>query len=181
MVRDSNTTREQALERIVLTQEISEFLYAEAELLDERCFDQWLDLFTDDAHYWMPLRQNVQLGEQHRENTSNVDGISWFDEGKATLRSRVDQLKTGQHWAEEPLSRVCHIVSNVQIVNSTSSEVTVKSRMLVYRNRLQDETDFFIGKREDMLRRVDGQWKIANRKIILDQNVLLAKNITIFF
>jgi len=181
MVRDSNTTREQALERIVLTQEISEFLYAEAELLDERCFDQWLDLFTEDAQYWMPLRQNVQFDELHRENTSDVDGISWFDEGKATLKSRVDQIKTGQHWAEEPLSRVCHIVSNVQIVKSTSSEVAVKSRMLVYRNRLQDETDLFIGKREDVLRRVDGQWKIARRKIILDQNVLLAKNITIFF
>ncbi len=181
MVENPNTTREQALERIVLTQEISEFLYAEAELLDERCFDQWLDLFTDDAHYWMPLRQNVQFGEQHRENTSDVDGISWFDEGKATLKSRVDQIKTGLHWAEEPLSRVCHMVSNVQIVNSTSSEVAVKSRMLVYRNRLQDETDLFIGKREDVLRKVNGQWKIARRKIILDQNVLLAKNITIFF
>lgn len=181
MAGDSNTTREQALDRIVLTQEISEFLYAEAELLDERCFDQWLDLFTEDAQYWMPLRQNVQLGGQHRENTSDVDGISWFDEGKATLKSRVDQIKTGQHWAEEPLSRVCHIVSNVQIVKSTSSEVAVKSRMLVYRNRLQDETDFFIGKREDVLRKVNGQWKIARRKIILDQNVLLAKNITIFF
>ena len=89
--------------------------------------------------------------------------------------------KTGQHWAEEPVSRVCHIVSNVQIVESTASEVTVKSRMLVYRNRLQDETDFFVGKREDVLRKVDGQWKIAGRKIILDQNVLLSKNITIFF
>ena len=181
MVRDLNTTREQALNRIVLTQEISEFLYAEAELLDERCFDQWLDLFTEDAQYWMPLRQNVQLGEQHRENTSDLDGISWFDEGKPTLKSRVDQIKSGQHWAEEPLSRVCHMVSNVQIVKSTSSEATVKSRMLVYRNRLQDETDLFIGKREDVLRKVDHQWKIAKRKIILDQNVLLAKNITVFF
>ena len=181
MVADPNDGQEKALKRLLLTQEISEFLYTEAELLDERYFDQWLDLFTEDAQYWMPLRQNVQLGEQHRENTSNVDGISWFDEGKATLKSRVDQIKTGQHWAEEPLSRVCHMVSNVQIVNSTSSEVTVKSRMLVYRNRLQDETDLFVGKRVDVLRRVDGQWKIANRKIILDQNVLLAKNITIFF
>jgi len=181
MVADPNDGQRKALERLLLTQEISELLYTEAELLDDRCFDQWLDLFTEDAHYWMPLRQNVQFGEHHRENTSDVDGISWFDEGKATLKSRVDQIKTGQHWAEEPLSRVCHIVSNVQIVKSTSSEVAVKSRMLVYRNRLQDETDFFIGKREDVLRKVNGQWKIARRKIILDQNVLLAKNITIFF
>lgn len=181
MVAESKAPGGQAIERVLLTHEISEFLYAEAELLDERCFDQWLDLFTDDAHYWMPLRQNVPFEEQQRENTSHVDGISWFDEGKATLRSRVEQLKTGQHWAEEPLSRICHMVSNVQILNFTPSEVTVKSRMLVYRNRLQDETDLFIGKREDMLRKVDQQWKIAKRKIILDQNVLLAKNVTVFF
>ncbi len=181
MVTDTNNRRERALEHLLLTHEVTEFLYAEAELLDERHFDEWLDLFTEDAQYWMPMRQNVQFGEQHRENSSNTQGISWFDEGKVTLKSRVDQIKTGQHWAEEPLSRVCHMVSNVQIIDETPPEITVKSRMLVYRNRLQDETDFFVGKRQDVLRKVDGQWKIAKRKIILDQNVLLAKNITIFF
>jgi 3-phenylpropionate/cinnamic acid dioxygenase small subunit len=59
--------------------------------------------------------------------------------------------------------------------------VQVKSRFLIYRNRQQDETDIFVGKREDTLRKVDGAWKVARRKIILDQNVLLAKNLTIFF
>lgn len=170
-----------ALQRLVLTHEVAEFLYAEAELLDERRFDEWLDLFTEDARYWMPMRQNIPLGQEDRENTSDMSGISWFDEGKTTLRSRVEQIKTGMHWAEEPLSRVCHMVSNVRVVQETSPEITVRSRMLVYRNRLQDETDFFVGKREDVLRSIDGHWKIASRKIILDQNVLLAKNVTIFF
>jgi 3-phenylpropionate/cinnamic acid dioxygenase small subunit len=73
------------------------------------------------------------------------------------------------------------MVTNVQIVRATATEVTVQSRFLVYRNRLQDETDFFIGKREDVLRKVDGAWKIARRHIMLDQNVLLAKNLTVFF
>jgi 3-phenylpropionate/cinnamic acid dioxygenase small subunit len=88
---------------------------------------------------------------------------------------------TGVHWAEEPLSRVCHMVTNVQIVHATALAVTVKSRFLLYRNRLQDETDFFVGKREDVLRQVDGQWKIARRQSMLEQNVLLAKNLTVFF
>lgn len=173
--------RDERLARLLLTQEITEFLYREAELLDERRYEEWLDLFTEDAHYWVPLRRNVKSVELEHENTSDLSGISWFDEGKETLTSRVRQIQTGVHWAEEPLSRVCHIVSNVQILQTARPEVTVKSRMLVYRNRLQDETDFFVGKREDVLRKVDGQWKIAKRKITLDQNVLLAKNITIFF
>jgi 3-phenylpropionate/cinnamic acid dioxygenase small subunit len=169
------------LEHLLLTREIEEFLYAEAELLDERRFEAWLDLLTDDIRYWMPMRRNVKFGEQARENTRERQDMSWFDEGKTTLQQRVQQLLTGVHWAEEPLSRVCHMVTNVQIVQATALQVTVKSRFLIYRNRLQDETDFFVGKREDVLRKVDGQWKIARRQILLDQNVLLAKNLTVFF
>ena len=61
-------------------------------------------------------------------------------------------------------------------------EVKVKCRFIVYRNRLQDEVDLFVGKREDILRRdSETGWKIAKRTVILDQNVLLAKNITVFF
>lgn len=93
----------------------------------------------------------------------------------------MKQILTGVHWAEEPLSRVCHMVSNVEILTASPTEVTVRSRFLVYRNRVETETDFFVGKREDVLRKVDGQWKIARRKILLDQNVLLAKNLTVFF
>jgi len=51
----------------------------------------------------------------------------------------------------------------------------------VYRNRLETETDFLVGKREDLLRREEGDWRIARRKIVLDQSVLLAKNLSMFF
>ena len=51
----------------------------------------------------------------------------------------------------------------------------------MYRNRAETEEDFYVDSREDTLRKVDGQWKIAYRKIVLDQNVLLAKNVSNFF
>ena len=143
---------------------IEQFLYREASYLDRKLYQEWLDLFTEDARYWMPMRRNVKFGEQERENTRERQDMNWFDEGKATLQQRVQQIMTGVHWAEEPLSRVCHMVTNVQIVQVTAMEVTVQSRFLVYRNRLQDETDFFVGKREDVLRKVDGAWKIARRQ-----------------
>ena len=77
------------------------------------------------------------------------------------------------------------MVSNVQILRAapagpTPAEVSVKCRFLVYRNRMETETDVLVGKREDVLRRVDGHWKIARRMIVLDQSVLLAKNLTFF-
>jgi len=181
MAVEQTPDRERRLADLLLTREIEEFLYTEAALLDERRFEEWLELLTDDVRYWMPMRRNVKFGEHERENTREQQDMNWFDEGKTTLRQRVQQLLTGVHWAEEPRSRVCHMVTNVHIVQATATEVTVKSRFLVYRNRLQDETDFFVGKREDVLRQVDGQWKVARRQIILDQNVLLAKNLTLFF
>ena len=169
------------LERLLLTREIEEFLYHEAELLDERRFQEWLDLLTEDVRYWMPMRRNLIFGEQERERTKEQQEINWFDEGKVTLTQRVQQILSGVHWAEEPASRTCHMVSNVQLLSASPTEVTVKSRFLAYRNRLETETDLFVGKREDTLRRVDGQWRIARRMIILDQNVLMAKNLTLFF
>jgi 3-phenylpropionate/cinnamic acid dioxygenase small subunit len=93
----------------------------------------------------------------------------------------VRQILTGIHWAEEPPSRICHIISNVQVLQARSGEVDVRSRFIVYRNRVETETDFLVGRREDLLRRVNGDWRIARRKIILDQSVLLAKNLTMFF
>jgi 3-phenylpropionate/cinnamic acid dioxygenase small subunit len=171
------------LDRLLLKEQIEEFLYHEAELLDERRYEAWLDLFTDDAHYFMPMRRNVPHDEPDREFTRAGADVNWFDEGKDTLSRRVKQILTGVHWAEEPPSRICHMVSNIQVAaaDSAPGEVVVKSRFLVYRNRVETETDFLVGKREDLLRRVHGGWKIARRKIVLDQSVLLAKNLTVFF
>lgn len=179
------TTEAPDLARLLLRQEIEDFLYREAELLDERRYEEWLDLFTDDARYWMPMRRNVPQAEPDREFTREGVDVNWFDEGKETLARRVRQILTGVHWAEEPPSRICHMLSNVQILHAipagpSPSEIAVKCRFLVYRNRVATETDILVGKREDLLRRVDGRWKIARRKIVLDQSVLLAKNLTFF-
>lgn len=180
------TTVETNISRILLKEEIQDFLFREAELLDERNFEEWLDLLTDDIRYWMPMRRNVKANELDREFTREGQDVNWFDEGKETLERRVRQILTGVHWAEEPLSRICHFVTNVQLLRAEPSitdpiEVSVKCRFLIYRNRVQTETDFLIGKREDTLRKVNKEWKISQRKIILDQNVLLAKNLTFFF
>jgi 3-phenylpropionate/cinnamic acid dioxygenase small subunit len=173
------------LARLVLRHEVEDFLYREAELLDARRYEEWLALFTDDARYFMPMRRNVPHDATDREFTREGADVNWFDEGKDTLSRRVRQIGTGIHWAEEPPSRICHIVSNVDVVRATppdgeATEVDVRSRFLVYRNRVETETDLLVGKREDRLRRVDGAWRIARRKIVLDQSVLLAKNLTFF-
>lgn len=175
---------------LVLQHEVEEFLYAEADLLDERRFEEWLDLLHDDLSYFMPIRRNVKFGQQaERENTRSGEGISWFDEDKWTLSKRVQQILTGVHFAEEPLSRVSRLVSNVRIMavssldpeKSNDAKVAVRSRFLLYQNRQEYETYIFAGKRNDVLRKLNGSWKLAKREIIIDQNVLLAKNLSVFF
>ena len=107
----------------------------------------------------MPIRRNVKFGEHAaHENTREGEDISWFEEDKATLSKRVGQINTGVHWAEEPLSRVCHMVSNIQLVEFRPSvedarEMVVRSRFLIYQNRVECESYFFVGKRTDLLRR----------------------------
>jgi 3-phenylpropionate/cinnamic acid dioxygenase small subunit len=63
----------------------------------------------------------------------------------------------------------------------TASELKVYSNFLVYRTRAETEQDLYVGARQDILRNVNGAWKIARRKLLLDQNVLLPKNVSIFF
>jgi len=170
-----------------LKADVEDFYFHEADLLDDRRFRDWLDLLADDISYFMPIRRNVKFGQHAaRENTRRGEGISWFDEDKWTLTKRVEQILTGVHYAEEPLSRITHMVSNVQIraarpdINE-ARELDVSSRFLVYQNRVQYETYTFVGRRHDTLRLTDRGWKISSREILLEQNILLAKNLTTFF
>lgn len=131
------TDRSDEIARLLLKQQIEEFLYHEAELLDERRYEAWLELLADDVRYWMPMRRNVKFGELEREFTREGQDINWFDEGKETLTRRVQQILTGVHWAEEPLSRLCHMISNVQLLDVQPSviepsEVTAKWRFTIF-------------------------------------------------
>jgi 3-phenylpropionate/cinnamic acid dioxygenase small subunit len=170
-----------------LKADVEDFYYREADLLDDRRYRDWLELLTEDITYFMPIRRNVKFGQHAaRENTRRGEGISWFDEDKWTLTKRVEQILTGVHYAEEPLSRITHMVSNVQIKGARpdigkAHELNVASRFLVYQNRVEYETYIFVGRRNDTLRLTEKGWKIARREILLEQNILLAKNLTTFF
>jgi 3-phenylpropionate/cinnamic acid dioxygenase small subunit len=85
-------------------------------------------------------------------------------------------------WAEDPPSRTRHLLTNIEIERGDAgSELEVRCNFIVYRSRSETEQDFYVGARRDVLRSADGAWKIARQKLILDQNVLLAKNVSIFF
>ena len=176
-----------------LIRQVEQFLYREARLLDDRQLHQWLELLTDDIKYWMPIRSNrypanskaisIMDGSRYEEDDlSKEDELALMDENKDSLQRRVDRLDTGMAWAEDPPSRTRHFVSNVEVQpGDRDGELKVYSNFIMYRTRAETEQDFYVGRREDVLRRVGGDFKIAYRKVTLDQNVLLAKNVSNFF
>ncbi len=176
-----------------VSREIEQFLYREARLLDERRLHEWLELLTDDIHYWMAGRTNrypktskaisiLDPGRYVEDDLTRYNEVALLDEDKRSLVQRVARLDTGMAWAEDPPSRTRHLIANIEVEpGDGAQEVRAYSNFVVYRSRAETEQDFYVGARRDVLRRVGGAWKLARRRVILDQNVLLAKNVSIFF
>lgn len=178
---DAVTTRDPGA--VALRLDIEDFLYREAELVDERRFEEWLELFSDDLRYCMPMARNLRSEDIGGEYLTGKLDVYWIDEDKTTLATRITQIRTRVHWAEEPLSRTSHLVTNIRLLGAVPSvadaqEVTIGCKFLIYRNRNRDEEDMLIGKRQDRLRRVGESWQICQRMIYVDQSVLLAKSLS---
>jgi len=168
--------------------EVEQFYYEEAALLDDGRYADWLDLLADDLDYWMPTRTN-RLRRQQALSVAARGEAAFYDETKESLAWRIRRFDSGMAWAEDPPSRTRHLVTNVMAHHIdpadnpefTEDDLHVHSAFLVYRNRLEREENVFAGSRTDVLRRVGDGLRVARRTILLDQNILLAKNISTFF
>ena len=159
--------------------DLMQFYIREAWLLDERKLTEWLGLFTDDVLYFMPRRKNVTRRESHRELTPLGD-LAILEEDKRYLEMRVARLDSGMAWAEDPPSRTRHLIGNLEATPLADGEVRARTAFLVYRSHLETDHQLLSGYREDVLRRTEAGWKVARRTIVLDANVLLDKNLSVF-
>ena len=174
---DPNT----AVRNILQQNAIEQFYYREAAFLDDHQYDEWIQLFSEDTHYFMPLRRTMTRRQLNREFTKPGE-MAYFDENKEMLKSRVDKLSTGTAWAEDPPSRTRHLVTNIRFSEVSEFELLVHSNFHLYRTRLKSEIDQWVGRREDTLRRTDdGGYVIAKRFIYLDQTILQSANLSNFF
>lgn len=167
-------------ERAVVQYEVEQFLYAEAALLDARQYREWLGLVAEDIHYWMPIRRTVTLSDLDREFTKPGE-MAFFDDDREFLEMRVKKLEAGSAWSEDPPSRSRHFVSNVRILDVAGDEITLEAAFHLYRTRLNDDLDSWVGRRIDVLRRVDSGFQLAKRHMFLDQTVILSTNMSTIF
>ena len=170
--------REQAIDAMLLWHEVNAFLTREARALDEEDYDTWFAMLAPDLHYWMPARETVM---RHDEAPDDPHRMYFYNESVDSLRQRVSRLGTGTAWSENPRTRYRHLVTNLEVEpGEGAEEYAVRSNVLVYRNRLEREEYWMVAAREDVLRRHDGTLLLARRKITLDQNTLLSKNLNVY-
>lgn len=160
-----------------LQAEIEQWLYHEAELLDDGRFDDWLALLDEDVDYRAPVRVTRERGNLPDAS----DAVDYYGGDHHTLSLRVQRLKTEFAWAEDPPSRTRRFVSNVRIRPADGDALEVRSNLLIYRNRGDDAgVELISAQRTDLLRRRGEGWRLARRRILLDQVSLGTRNLAIF-
>jgi len=163
------------------TYAVEQFLYAEAALLDERRFDEWLERCAPDIRYWMPAQTNRDRRERHH-SVGGPDELPMFEETWEHLHQRVRRLATGQAWAEEPPSRTRRLVTNVRLVGDAGDHVRAASNLLLYRTRHDADVQIFVASRVDELRPHGAHgFQIVARTIVLDATTVPGHNLSVFF
>jgi len=151
------------MEPAITRQEIEDFLYEEAALLDEWRLQEWLELLTEDAAYYVPST-DIPDGD-HRTT------LFLIADDAVRLRSRVKQLLGKSAHAETPHSRTRRLLSNVRIRGVEDDCISVTANFAVYRLRVE-QVDTYVGRYEYVLVRHQGRLKIRQRRAILDLEAL---------
>jgi 3-phenylpropionate/cinnamic acid dioxygenase small subunit len=164
---------------VELHYECVQFYNQEADLLDEKELEDWLEMMTDDVTYDMPVRVSREKGAERSEFSE--EGFN-YKEDRSTLEARVERFQSEFAWSEDPPSRTRHHVSNVRVVDTDGDEVETKTNLLLFRGQGEDtEGTLLSAERDDTLRRVDGDLKLAERDVHLDHTILPMKNLSVFF
>lgn len=144
----------------VTRQQVEDFLYEEAALLDAWRLDDWLKLLTDDAVYNVPSND--------RPDADSKDTLFIIADDIRRIRARVTRLKDKSAHAEYPHSRTRRMISNVRIVDRNGTTLRVEANFSVHRFRRNEGIRAYVGHYRYGLRVEDGKLKIAKREAIID-------------
>jgi p-cumate 2,3-dioxygenase subunit beta len=153
---------------IVDRQQVEQFLYYEADLMDEHRYDEWLALWADDALYWVPTGRDEI--DPRRE-------VSLVYDDRVRLQVRIGRLKSGFAHAQEPKSRMRRIVSNIVVEETENGEIIAQSNFLLAELR-RGKQDLFAGRAIHRLRPYQGSFKLVYKKVLLVNNDEPIDNLT---
>ena len=140
---------------------VTAFIYREARLQDEHRYEAWEALWTDDGVYWVPANGEDIDPEKH---------MSIIYDNRSRIALRVKQLLTGKHFTQTPQSRLRRLVSNIELMDhAAGGDIAVASNSLVFESSLRDDT-IWVARNEYRLRDVDGELRMAYKKVTLVNN-----------
>ncbi len=158
--------------------EVTRFLNEEAEILDDHRPVDWLERLTDDVSYEVPVRVTREVGDDVSEFSHEA---YHYRENYDTLEVRAKRFEKDYAWAENPKTRTRRMVSNVRVQGTDGNEIHVKNNLVLHHIRGdQTQPKIISGERHDTLRRVDGELRIAERTVYLDQTVMGTENLSVF-
>jgi benzoate/toluate 1,2-dioxygenase subunit beta len=142
--------------------EIDAFLYLEARLADESRYAEWEALVTDDMHYWVP---------KGAADYDPATRLSYINDNRARLATRIRQLKTGLRHAQTPPSPMRRVISNIEVIAADEAAGTfvVASNFVVYEVAAQATSELRIwpGRVTHHLRRLDGRLRMSKKIVEL--------------
>jgi p-cumate 2,3-dioxygenase beta subunit len=146
--------------------QVEDFLFHEAELLDDWRLTEWADLYTDDARYDV-----ASLDCESPLTAKSEDSLFVLADDKERLTSRAKRLLKKTAHAEYPHSKTRHLLANVRVGRATEDGLPVRVNFVIYRTK-DDKTTLFMGEAHYVLVPRDGQIKIRRKRCVLDLNSL---------
>ena len=140
--------------------QIEDFIYREARLADEQQAEEWLALWTDDGVYWVPA---------NRDDIDPAREVSFIYDDRQAIGDRVERLKQGLAYAQDPASRMRRMLSNIEIEEEENGEITVHSNFMVIELRRHVQ-NIWAGRMMYRLRCQNGNLKMALKKVMLVNN-----------
>lgn len=157
--------------------EVREFLLHEANLLDQFHLDQWSDLLADDIEIRVPVRVGRDAGSDRPEySNSNYHVVV----DQTDIVERIRRLELEYAWAENPRSRIRHVIGNVQLGTVEDDTIEVFNNQAVFRGRgTNGESDTISARRRSLLRSTDDGLRLADRDVYLDHTIVPTRNLTL--
>lgn len=145
---------------LLLFKEIEQFVYREARLQDSHEYDAWEALWTDDGMYWIPA------------NGDDIDPelqMSIIYDNRSRIALRIKQFHTGKRHTQTPRSRLCRVLSNVELLESNGNEYRVTANSMIFESNARGDT-IWGARTEYLLRRESDALKMAKKKVMLSNN-----------
>lgn len=164
------------LDTAALWSTVEDLYRREIRLLQNAQYVDWLSFFAPEFRYRMPVVKNTDA----RADMIARDGeLAYYDEDRATMELRARKLASSHAWTEIPPSRLRYFVQPLELTVD-GPEFVVVSNILVFRTRNEAQEHTYYGERTDRFAEVGGEWKIAERVVVLDRARLAAENMNIF-